>query len=331
MITVQNQDTQTLVLGGRKIGGILFNCVLFAKTAGTAISGVAVDMTRIRVKVIVTRRDGESRVIYNEQIRYAAVTDAFDKAAFGDVFAGLPAAQNVLLANGSGIVEKAVLPLFLNFKKVYDLQGGDKISVEINCTGFAGSTVDGTTSYIQVIGLDTEGVDAEDCEIMVYNIQAGKTSDSVELGSGVTDIHFLCFDKTSNLDADAPIVQIALNSHEHKSANITNELLIGLRSLRFEGTTANAARYQNHCLHEGEPLTDAKIDITLTGANVTASNCYIVYRRKPVSPASFTRATAQVATKSAAVLSSVGQHAAASVHAVTASKANAAILARKKI
>jgi len=309
MITIKGTDTQSETYKGKRLRGLSVLAVLLANAAGTAMTGVLVDQSKIRVTAKLYRgNDKVGRVIYNEQIRYANAISSFSKPDF--IFFQ-NSTKEVLLANATGVIEKAVLPMIVDFGKPYVLEGNDRIYVEINTTGcFSDSSVSSVTSYLELTSIDSfEGIDDCDTEIVAYNIQAGKSSDSVSLGDGVTDIMFYNSSETDILEATAPLSNISINAKEFKSNNNTFAHLLGKRLGQFSTKAESDLRYSSFYLYSGQSLTDCRVDMNLVGANVDASACYLIYRRKIRTPNTLIRGVQTRAYEEAKQLKQAGLYA----------------------
>jgi len=316
MFTCKTTDTQADSIKGRNVRFILMDAILFAQTAGTAInaSGTLLDTTKIRLEVKVMRKGQKPEFVYNDQVRYINALSGFEKPNFEFL---TPGTLDIQVANGTGVIEKGIIPLICDLGQVYVLGAGDEMHVSVNTTGFVtDSTISTSTSILEVyaLGPDAYDLDNSHSEIGVYNIQASKTADTVSLGDGVTRILYLNFDKTTILDADAPISTISLDSKQKKIMNLTQNGLLAMRMNQFITKAQSDARNQSFMIHDGEALDEVRVDVTLNGSNVTASNNYIVWRKRNHTPTSLARGAAHAATKNAAVLKKAGLHQAAAQH-----------------
>ena len=328
MFTCKTTDTQSQKFQGRQIKGVLCTAYLFAASAGTAMTGVLVDQTRIRLRAIIKRANGVEREIYNDQIRYANAISGFNLPFF-EFFQN--STLEIQTANASGVVQTGSIPMYVDFKKTYHLEAGDSLFIEVNTTGFTSdASVSSTASYLEVYEVDStdQETDAQDCEFGIYNIQAGKTADVVNLGDGVTEILFINFDKSSILTADSPIATVSIDSKQFKVTNLTFQGLLANRQRIFPSKALSDVRYQSHMLYSGVPIDGARVDLTLNGSNVNASSCYIVWRKQPVTATTLARGQRHAAQKNANVLTSAGLHSQAANHLASAGVKNPATWSR---
>lgn len=312
MITIKGTDTQKETYRSRMMRGISLVAVLLAATAGTAMTGVLVDQTKIKVTAKLYRgADQKPFEIYNEQIRYANAISTFGRPQF---LFFQNSTKEVLLANTGGVTEKAVLPMFLDFGKTYNLRGQDCIEITINTTGcFSDATVSSTTSYLELTSVDSqEGVDDAETVIEAYNIQTGKTSDGWNLGDGITDIMLYNSDKTDILEASAPFTNATVASDQFNAGNQTFGQLLGKRLGMFLTKAESDLRYHSFVLYQGDSLTNVRLDLNLAGANVNASSCYVIVRRKVRTAATLVRGEQELAAKSVKRFKQAGMHSEAS-------------------
>lgn len=311
LITVKNTDTQSMSISERDVRGLSVNAVLFAASAGTAMTGTLVDQNKIRIKAIVKRAGSPDRTVYDEQIKWINALSSFYKPNFVYFTAST---KDVVLANATGVTEKAILPMFCDFGKNFHLTGDEKMHVTIQTDGFCSdSSVATATSYLEIVPLDGEGIDDSNGEFVVYNVQAGKTSDSVDLGEGVTDILFLNTDKSDILDASAPISAASVDSKQFKFINITRTSLLAIRNAQFDTKAESDLRYQSFKLYEGDPIDGCKVSLSLNSSNVNASACWIIARKRTFTPTSVARGVEQQSKKEAKILEKAGNPAQAQV------------------
>lgn len=319
MITIKSTDTQTSRFSNRAIAGLLLNFVLIGATNNIAISGTAVDMTKITLKIHVKRASGTIEEVFTEELRYHALLSNFYRSSFPDLFLQLCGADGLLLAQGGSNKQKSVFPVFMDFKKTYNLVAGDEMVVNINTNGFNGATT-GSDSYIELYGIDNSAIDSEQGTVKVHYIQAGKGSDEVIFPNGVTQIMLQNFDKSTILEADSPWSQVALTSAEHNIEQLTNNGLLAMRMTQFETPADSIARNQNHMIYDGAPLTKAKLQLTLTGGNVNASCCYVVYRCLAKTGETINRGIVHATAKQVDTLTAAGLHAHAAAVATNLQK-----------
>lgn len=305
MYTFKTTDLKTIELRNQEVGGLLFTFILLGATAGTAISGTAVDLSKIKLKTTLHRTGERPKSIYNDLKQYHAILDSFSRSSFPVVFSGLPDANNTVVANGVGVVQKSLLPVFIDFGKTYVLRGEDKIVVEISAKEWHGATVD-SDSYCEILELDREDIDDSDSEVLVKILNADLSSDKIVLGNGVTDILFVCLDGTDILQASAVIDSVGINSKQLNQPNMTYESLVSLRQLQFETVADATARKQNFMLHTGYPIDDVTLELSLNSANVNASKCAIVWRKQSVSQKNLQRGVEHIAVKQANTLVKAG-------------------------
>jgi len=305
MITVKPTDQQSFEVHGRDIRGISLIAVLLANAAGTAMTGVLVDQTKIRLKAIVKRKDKAPQVIYNDQVILANALSTFFKPNFEYLQSST---KDVQLANATGVTEKAVLPMLVDFGNVVHLEDGDSLLIEVTTSGFTSdSSVSSTTSFLEVAAIDGTDVEDGDSEIVAFSIQASKTNDTIHLGNGVTDVMFFNIDKTSILDADAPLSALSFDSKQVKLGTLTQNTLLGLRNAMFPTKAVSDVRYQSFMIYSGPAVDDAKVEATFNSSNVNASKNYIIVRRKKVTPTTYARTIRHSASQEIRTLNKAGQ------------------------
>jgi len=260
----------------------MLNAGLLANASAHAFVPSDFDATKVFVTVELVRQNVK-RTLYADNL--AAVIACSFMSNFGllhPLNGGTP--DNIVLVQTTGVVEKHVLPYFLDFNSVIDLEGADVINITVQFTAGALSgtyLVGNTTSYIDIVEMEMHGFEKVTPSIETNTIKSGESRVSFALGDNIRRIVLLNYDKNTVLAADAPMSIVTLSSDKVNYSK-TNEQVMGERQHDFYMAYAEETlRRQCLVLYDGITglLNKCQVELLLNSANVnTGKNVLVVWR-----------------------------------------------------
>jgi len=187
--------------------------------------------------------------------------------------------SHVLLAHGAANKPINLIPLYIDFGTVINLDGDDYLTVDVRTETTmmpASSVADPATSYVVVDGLEGIGLQYITPKITVETIQAAEGTWKRNLGDNVMSCIFINKDKNTVLTADS-VISIAALTSDRLNYSDSKLRLIQKRAAMFPNITDSDARGNSFMLI-GQEVDKALLSLTLTSANVTAAKNFVVYR-----------------------------------------------------
>lgn len=260
--TVQNSNVNAIRLN--------FNAT--HTTAATAFSASLVDLSEVTLD-IEKEVNGTTHKVYKGIALPVLMASTFMTASYEQIVSGTVLVDRV---QDTGVKEIASQIYDFNFGGIFNLDGDEKLNIEVEVpSSSAGTGVDTSASSISIEVIEGIGYEIGTPQIIVKNIQASISEETISLGSDVQSLFFINTDKTTNLSTDRVIDRLTIESDKVK----IKEDVDGLVSDRLEmfPTIAQAnLRNNNFAVHVGEELDDCKVDLTFNASNVSASSNYLV-------------------------------------------------------
>lgn len=241
-------------------------------TANTAFSAVLADLSEITID-IEKELNGHIHKVYKGIALPFLMASTYMNASFEQIVSGTVLVEK---AHASGVKAIASQIYDINFGGIFNLDGDEKLNIEIDVpSAAAGTGVDTALSGITLEVIEGIGYEIGTPQIIVKNIQASLSEETYSLGSDVQSIYFINTDKTTNLSADRVIDRLTIESDKVK-IKVDSDGLISDRLELFPTIAQANLRNNNFVLHSGAELDDCKIDLTFNSANVNASKNYLV-------------------------------------------------------
>ncbi|MBN8785465.1 MAG: hypothetical protein J0I84_00090 [Terrimonas sp.] len=247
-------------------------------------------MSNINVKVLL-KRGRNTEILMNDNLKLLGTFNTI-LGGFDEFFNGVD-----IEAPGASTKHRQLRPVTLKFGSHVRVNAGDEIVCEIKVanSGAFGTDIDASDSFIEYYFNSSQGYEAGIPEIVCEVVQANSTKQSFSLGAGVVDIAFLNFDKDGLKDQVINTAQLSSDRYDYgKSFN----QLVALKIMNYGKnpayrfgtslpvTIANQAIFraldyypQSLFLLEGGELDNTKLDISFNGAQVAASQNYVISRR----------------------------------------------------
>lgn len=272
-------------------------------TANTAWSGQIIDPTKMRIKATLKGRGADETFIPNLTLQTLLELTTIEKLDFDYWY---EYQKDILLAHGSGVKGKAMIPLHIPFGSVINLQGAEVVEMEYTIDdGFFTAQCDQTLSYVQADKIEDIGVETF---LPVFNakvINEDQSEQEVSLGNNVTRVVISNRDKSDRTTANQVITKLDLECDKFKRKDTPMELYG--RQLAFYPTVSEAqSRNQNYLIHDGVELDNLSILLTLESTNVNASKNYVLWRSFKTSTALVKRAQQMILKHQAKDLAKVG-------------------------
>lgn len=273
-------ERETIKLKNTNVDSV--NIAVFAKhtTNNTAFAAPLLDAKEVTVKATLFRNK-KRHILFNGTLAPLLMAGNFNNAGFDVV---LDEATNIVtLATDTSVKEEAIQPIQLKFGGVLNLDGSDELHIELNSTtSAAGTGVDTSTSYIDFNYNEAIGYEIGIPYLDAHSVSNNKERVQLSLGSGVSYVHFINFDKTTNLAADEVIRTLNMSSDRLNIFDDKKELDVK-RLSQFQSLTLSNARNNCYQLHGGEGAADnVDLDLLLNSANVVSSNNYVVVQRMDI-------------------------------------------------
>lgn len=287
-------ESRTYEVQNRKIRGFMLNAGLIANAVNVAFVPSDFDATKIFISVDLLR-EGVKRSLYSDNLGAVLACSFMSNFALLHPTNG-GTVDNVVLVKAAAVVEKHVLPYFLDFGNVIDLENQDKISITVQFTGGAlvgANIVGNATSYVDIVEIDQHGFEKFTPSIETNTIKAGESRVSFPLGDHVRRIVLLNYDKNTILAADAPTATINLSSDKVNFSK-TNEQIMTERQNDFYLSAADeVSKRQSFVIYDGKTgnLNKCQLDMILNPANVNVGKNVLVVWRNTTSPGLLIHAT----------------------------------------
>lgn len=302
MIITRGQ-TKPLSLKNCTTNGILVTVYLLAAASNTAITPAGLVRSEITLKAELKRNKTVTQIVQDNM----NVLGLFSAKNYGlrDWING-----NKITIAAVGVVEDMICNVFVNFGGSINLKGQDELVVTMQC-GFSafGAAFSQANSFIQFDANMSMGYEDGLPQISSQVVQTNITSEKYYPGDHVGKIMFLNFDK-DNITSQV-INTLALTSDRlDMSMNFFNlmnrdrNVLLPQRMEERYTTTAydpatlafgyQAQFPQTFCLFASPDgngvINNVTVDVSYAGANVAASQNYVVWQSFIVSKASIARA-----------------------------------------
>ncbi|MFT3945946.1 MAG: hypothetical protein QM763_03140 [Agriterribacter sp.] len=289
MVVKQGESKQEVLRSGtyRSITVIPY---LVAAANNDRLTASDLDASQVNVKVIL-KRNKATYLIMNDNLKLLAFANTLKKG-FQEFYNGLD-----IVFPAASVKHVSIRPVTLDFGTNIRLNAGDELVAEVKVatTGAFFTDVNATDSYAEFYFNPSVGYEAGVPEVVCEVVQANATKQSFSLGSGVTDVSFINFDKddlvsqvitTLQLSSDKLDLGLSFNQLQARRTQLLGEQANVRYGSSLPVTVANQAIFraldffpQSMPIVCGEELDTAKLDISFNGANVVASQNYVVYRR----------------------------------------------------
>ena len=241
-------------------------------TAATAFSAALIDLEDVTIDIEL-ERNGQIHKVYKGIALPLLMASTYQSAAFEQIVSGTVLVD---LAQDTGVKEIASQLFDIDFGGILNLDGDDKLTIEVSVdSAAAGTGVDTAASDITIEVIEGIGYEVGTPQIIVKNIPASVSDETYSLGDDVQAIYFINTDKTNNLSANRVLSRLTLDSDKVKVKQDVDGL-VSDRLEMFPTITAANLRNNSFPIHLGTELDSCSIDLTFTAANVTASKNFLV-------------------------------------------------------
>lgn len=241
-------------------------------TAATAFSAALIDLENVTIDVEL-ERNGQLHKVYKGIALPLLMASTYQTASFEQIVSGTVLVE---LAQDTGVKEIASQLFDIDFGGILNLDGDDKLTIEVAVdSAAAGTGVDTSASDITIEVIEGIGYEIGTPQIIVKNIPASVSDETYSLGDDVQAIYFINTDKTNNLSANRVLSRLTLDSDKVKIKQDIDGLVSDRLEL-FPTITAANLRNNSFPIHMGAELDSCSVDLTFTAANVTASKNFLV-------------------------------------------------------
>jgi hypothetical protein len=271
-------------------GSITIIPYLVAAAANDKIVASDLDTSGINVKVIL-KRDRGTNVIMNDSLKLLGTFDTL-LGNYHEFTSGLD-----FVYPADGVKNILIRPVTLSFGTSLRVNPGDELIIEVKVSkpGAFGAAISEADSYVEFYANSSVGYEAGIPEVVCEVVQSNATKQSFSLGDSVRDIAVLNFDKD---DLSSQVINTLQLSSDRLGLGLSFNQLQAMRILKYGNapayrygtalpvTIANQAIFraldflpQSFVVACADDLDAVKLDISFNGANVSASNNYVVCRR----------------------------------------------------
>lgn len=267
---------------GKSLSGINLTAQILKTTTNSAITGSPFNANLVTVKATL-KRGGDTLPICNNKLNYLGADSTLGSELF-KVFS-IDQATGGVVTVAAAMSVSAVLQVdyMIDFGGIINLKGNDVLVIEVNVPN---AVLDSSVytlascnvSYDIIEAIGQEGAYGQGTPTMeVYVIQASSSQEQLGLGNGIHRVGIYNLDKLSYTDANAVWLNAVLTSDKYSRNDTQRELVA--KSLWRPQLAAADREFQNFTLFDGMVLNDCALNLSLNGANVTANNNFVVYRR----------------------------------------------------
>ena len=222
--------------------------------------------------------------IIDEQIKPALMDSTYATSDFKSVLNLGTGYIPVYIAAATSVDEVAVPSANLMFTHPINATRGRKLKISIQVTSsFWASTVDTSSSYIEVDIIEGVGNSARVPYIHSQSVSANEARKSYDFGDDVDRITFCNFDKNGITSALQVIESATIGGDKLNGMQENYFELLSKRNRYFELGSTKDLRGQSFVVfdafkgdNQGAPLDGAKVNATYNSSNVNGGNNYWV-------------------------------------------------------
>lgn len=289
MKNIEINKTEKLEVKNKSISGLV--CPVYVKhtTNATAFTGNILDTSKAIVKVTLKRGKQSVLVAPNLSLDKLIALNGIELPHW-NLINGATSSTEVLVAQDTGVKEERRINLVIPFGSTINLQGDDRLEVEVTInSGFFANTCDTSLSFMQIDVI--EGVGVEEF-VPVFNsvvVPDNEDNQSFSLGDNVTRVVWFNTDKTAITTAEQIIQTLDLVSDKYVRKD-TNHMLHAKALALYPTVAEKTARYQSFLIYDGKDLDKVELSVSASGSDIAAGKNFILTRSFVTSPSLIARA-----------------------------------------
>jgi len=280
MASLSVQDTEPLEVSGRVVSGVSVRAYLKAAAVNVALLNSDLLLKNITVTIELLRNGKSYRIAQGPLLPFL-VASAAGRGSLSFISPIGGTLIHTTVAHGVAVKAEGYVLGLIDFKGVIRLTGDDILKVIMTSNGTEySSAIDSTASKIVFDTIEGSGPEWETPVLDLQTISPGVSNKRYGLGSGVGQITFVCLDKSGNLAANQVLTSSLITSDQFKTNDQFQELRA--KNAHVMSAAEMVSMGQSLILSLGMPevrLTNVDCELSLTSANVTNGNCYIVSSR----------------------------------------------------
>lgn len=267
-------DNKSETVAGATVSGlnIVFN--LQHNTANTAFTGAVLNLLNATLEVNLNRMGGQYTLV-NDPLLPLVADSAFQNWAWKYAKA---TGWEILTAAAVGVKEIIQVSLAVDFGGVLNLVEADTLVTRLYLpAAVAAATVDTSASSCTVNYTYGSGIEAYTPYIKCKALDAASVTYKDALQDPVLRISFINVDKTLITTAQQVITTFTAAHNQGNPQMTYNDLLSARAAMLADESTSRAQSFVV-LPFTGQLLKNVKYGLTLNGANVAASSCFLVHR-----------------------------------------------------